>query len=106
MLRNKAHLHPSHITMEWQKQFCKVFGGGLFACGSGICAAMKDNDVCIIKEIIAAFPGDEAAIAASVGKHLGCEKAVYYLPDTEGEDYLAALPGSIPGETVWNLSFD
>ena len=107
MLRNKTHLHPSHPTLEWEKQFSKVFGGGLFACGSGICAAMKDGETCYIKEIISAFPGDEAVIAASVGKQLGCEKAVYYLPCTEGgEDYLAALPGSIPADSVWNFTFD
>ena len=107
MLRNQTHLHPSHITLEWQKQFCKVFGGGLYACGSGICAAMVDKDTCYIKEIISAFPGDEARIAASVGKHLGSEKAVYYIPaDEDGEVYLAALPGSIPAHTVWNFTFD
>lgn len=107
MLRNKSHLHPSHITMEWQKQFCKVFGGGLYACGSGICAAMVDGKTCYIKEVISAFSGDEAIIAASVGKHLGCEKAVYYLPaEAEGEAYLAAIPGSIPAETIWNFTFD
>ncbi|MBQ2960342.1 MAG: GNAT family N-acetyltransferase [Oscillospiraceae bacterium] len=106
MLRNKSHLHPSHITLEWEKQFCKVFGGGLYACSSGICAAMKDGDTCVIKEIISAFPGDEAVIAASVGKQLGCEKAVYYLPSSDGMDYLAALSGSIPADAVWNFTFD
>ena len=67
---------------------------------------MKDGDTCVIKEIISAFPGDEAYTAASVGKHLGCEKAVYYLPDTEGDAYLAALPGSVPADAVWNFTFD
>ena len=107
MLRNKTHLHPSHITLEWQKQFCKVFGGGLYACGSGICAAMVDGETCYIKEVISAFSGDEAIIAASVGKHLGCSKAVYYLPCAEGGDnYLAAAAGSIPAGAIWNFTFD
>ena len=107
MLRNKTHLHPSHITLEWQKQFCKVFGGGLYACGSGICAAMVDGETCYIKEVVSAFSGDEAIIAASVGKHLGCSKAVYSLPCAEGGDnYLAAAPGSIPAGAIWNFTFD
>lgn len=107
MLRGKSHLHPSNPTLEWEKQFCKVFGGGLFACGSGICAAYKDGDTCVIKELISAFPGEEDSIAASVGKHLGCENAVFYSPaDGDGDLYLASLPGSIPPDTVWNFTFD
>ena len=107
MLRGKKHLHPSNITLEWEKQFCKVFGGGLYACASGICAAMKDGDTCVIKELVTAFPGEEERIAASVGKHLGCERTVYQLPSgSDGEPYLAALPGVIPADTVWNFTFD
>ena len=107
MLRGKTHLHPSNPTLEWEKQFCKVFDGGLFACGSGICAAYKDGDSCIIKELITAFPGDEERIAASVGAYLGCQKAVFYLPSgADGDAYLASLPGSIPADCVWNFTFD
>ena len=107
MLRGKKHLHPSNITLEWEKQFCKVFGGGLYACASGICAAMKDGGTCVIKELVTAFPGEEERIAASVGAFLGCEKTVYCLPSAgDGERYLAALPGSIPGDAVWNFTFD
>ena len=107
MLKGKNHLHPSYPTLEWEKQFCKVFGGGLFACGSGICAAYVDGSLCVIKDMVCAFPGDEGIIAASVGKHLGCEKAVYYLPSGEdGGDYLASLPGNIPPDTHWSFTFD
>ncbi len=107
MLRNQTHLHPSHPTLEWAKQFFKAFDGGLFACGSGICAAYKDGCTCYIKELVTAFPGDEARVAASVGKHLGCEKTVYFLPSAEdGEAYLSALPGSIPADCVWSFTFD
>ena len=72
-----------------------------------ICAAMKDGDTCVIKELVTAFPGEEERIAASVGKHLGCERTVYQLPSgSDGEPYLAALPGVIPADTVWNFTFD
>ena len=107
MLRNSTHLHPSNPTLEWEKQFCKVFGGGLYACSSGICTAYVDGETCIIKELITVFPGDEDRIAASVGAHLGCRKAVYYQPSgSDGQPYLAALKGSIPSDCIWNLTFD
>lgn len=107
MLRGKTHLHPSNNTLEWEKQFCKVFDGGLYACSSGICAAYKDGDTCVMKELVTAFPGEEERIAASVGKHLGCEKTVFYMPSgPEGQPYLAALPGSISADCVWNFTFD
>ena len=106
LLRGKAYLRPSNPTMEFARRFCKVFGGGLYACGSGICAATLDGEVCVIKELISAVPADCASIAASVGAFLGAKIAVYYLPAREGEPYLAAVPGSVPADCVWNLSFD
>ena len=45
-------------------------------------------------------------IAASVGAFLGAKTAVWFEPAREGEAYIAALPGSIPADCVWNLSFD
>ncbi len=92
--------------MEFTRRFCKFFGGGLYACGSGICTAEMDGDVCVIKELITNTPADCVTIAASVGKYLGAMKTVYYLPAREGESYIAAQPGSIPADCVWNLSFD
>ena len=106
LLAGKNYLRPSQPTMEFMRRFCKFFGGGLYACGSGICTAELDGDVCLIKEIITREPDDCAAIAASVGKQLGAKKSIYYLPSREGESYIAAQPGSIPADCVWNLSFD
>ena len=72
----------------------------------GICTAELDGDVCLVKEIITRSPEDYETIAASVGKQLGAKKSIYYLPSREGESYIAAQPGSIPADCVWNLSFD
>ena len=106
LLKGKSYLRPSNPTMEFERRFCKCFGGGLYACGSGICAATVEDGVCVIKELISAVPADCAAIAASVGASLGAKIAVWYLPAREGEPYLAAVPGSVPADCVWNLSFD
>ena len=105
LLRVRPQLRPSQPTMEFQRQFCKLQGGGLYACSSGIAAAYLDESVCVIKELIC-DEGDRANIAASVGRLLGAEKVVCYLPSAEGEAYLAAPPGVIPTDCVWNLSFD
>ena len=106
LLKGKSYLRPSNPTMEFERRFCKCFGGGLYACGSGICAATVEDGVCVIKELISAVPQDCASIAASVGASLGAKIAVWYLPAREGEPYLAAVPGSVPADCVWNLSFD
>ena len=106
LLAGKNYLRPSQPTMEFMRRFCKFFGGGLYACGSGICTAELDGDVCLVKEIITRSPEDYETIAASVGKRLGAKKSIYYLPSREGESYIAAQPGSIPADCVWNLSFD
>ena len=106
LLQRKNYLRPSAPMMEFARRFFKFFGGGLYACGSGICTVEMDGDVCVIKELITNTPADCVTIAASVGKYLGAVKTVYYLPAREGESYIAAQPGSIPADCVWNLSFD
>lgn len=106
LLQGRNCLRPSQSVLEFLRRFCKFFGGGLYACGSGICTAEMDGDVCVIKELITNTPEDCVTIAASVGKHLGAKKSVWYLPAREGESYIAAQPGSIPADCVWNLSFD
>ncbi|MBR6353452.1 MAG: hypothetical protein IKS25_04935, partial [Oscillospiraceae bacterium] len=65
-----------------------------------------EGETCVSKELISAVPQDCASIAASVGDSLGAKIAVWYLPAREGEPYLAAVPGSVPADCVWNLSFD
>jgi len=106
LLEGKAHLCPTQTTLEFLRRFCRFYGGGLYASAGGICAAELDGDVCVIKELLAPAPEDCVAIAASVGKLLGAKKTVYYLPARDGESYIAARPGSIPADCVWNIAFD
>ena len=106
LLKDRCHLRPSHTTLEFQRRFCEELGGGLYACGGGICAAYIEDGAAVIKELIAPDGTDAASIAASIGTKLGTERAVYYLPAPDGEPYLAAGPGSVPADCVWNITFD
>ena len=106
LLSDRCRMRPSHTTLEFQRRFCEELGGGLYACGGGICAAYLEDGAAVIKELIAPDGTDAAVIAASMGAELGTKLAVYYLPAPDGEPYLAAIPGEIPSDCVWNITFD
>lgn len=106
LLRDRCHMRPAQTTLEFQHRFCEELGGGLYACGGGICAAYLEDGAAVIKELIAPGGTDAAGIAASIGAWLGTARAVYYLPAPDGEPYLAAVPGEIPSGCVWNITFD
>lgn len=106
LLRGRAYLRPSNPTLEFARQTAKLAGGGLYACGSGVCMAALEDGICVIRELITNTPADAPIIAASVGAQLGAPITRYYLPAREGESYIAAEPGSVPADCVWNLSFD
>lgn len=106
MLRAVPHLHPSSFTLEFARRFFESLGGGLYACGSGICAAYMEDGAAIISELISMDQGEIPNIAASIGAQLGASHAVYFIPAAQGEPYIAARPGLIPPDAVWNLSFD
>lgn len=106
LLKGHCYMRPAHTTLEFQRRFCEELGGGLYACGSGICSAYLEDGAAVIRELIAPCGTDTAAIAAAIGAALGTARAVYYLPEPNGEPYLAAEPGSIPADCVWNITFD
>ena len=106
LLKGHCYMRPAHTTLEFQRRFCEELGGGLYACGGGICAAYIEDGAAVIKELIAPDGTDAASIAASIGAALGTKRAVYYLPAPHGEPYLAAEPGSVPADCVWNITFD
>ncbi len=106
MLRGRPHLRPSNPTLEFARLFYESLGGGLYACGSGICAAYKEGHSAVIRELVSMDEAECASIAASVGAFLGAERSEYWLPAKAGEPYIAAVPGIIPADCVWNLSFD
>ena len=106
MLRDKVHLHPSDYAMDFIRRFFETLGGGLFACSGGICAAYTEQGRAVIRELIAPDKRESELVAVSVAAFLGCDSAEWYLPSRSGEPYIAAAPGSVPQDCVWNLSLD
>ncbi len=106
ILRGQTHLHLSYPALAFQYQLCKAYGGGFFAVGSGICAAYLDGETALIRELLLMDESKMGSAAASVGAAIGAKDFLLYSPAPEGEPFIAALPGDIPADCVWNLSFD
>ena len=106
LLRGKTFLRPSFFTADFLRFACECGGGGLYASMSGICTASVEDGICFCREVIAASKADCDAVAASVAFELGCKKAVYCLPAESGERFIAADPGKVPADTVWNIAFE
>ena len=106
MLRDRVRLRPSDYTMDFVRRFFETLGGGLFACSNGICAAYAEEGRAIIRELLAPDREERELIAASVAAYLGCTDAEWYMPSRRGEAYIAAAPGSVPQDCVWDLSLD
>ena len=106
LLSGKPHLHLSYPALEFQYRLCSAYGGGFFAVDSGICAAYLEGDTAVIRELLLMDGSGTVSAAASVGAALGARGFVLYSPALLGEPYLAAQPGAIPPDCVWNLSFD
>lgn len=104
LLRDRVRMYPSIAFMEFQRLLCEEYGGGLYACGSGICAAYVEDGVCTVHDLIT--PEGAESIAASVTAALGAKEGVYFLPSEAGKACLAAEPDSVPRDCVWNLSLD
>lgn len=105
LLTGTPHLRPSPAVMDFAGQFFALFGGGLYACGGGLCAAYVDGGQPLIRELIAPA-GAAADVAAFLCDALGCRAGQFLLPAIEGEPYLAAPAGVLPPDCVWSLSFD
>ena len=106
LLAGKSFLRLSPYAMRFFEVLCSSFGGGLYASMSGICAAEKKDDTCIIYEMISQKPDETAK---SIAWTLGCEKAEYYLPCSEkdgGEKFIMADKGKIMSDAVWNIAYE
>lgn len=106
LLASAPHLRLSPALMAFAETFFRSFGGGLYSCPGGLCAAYIDGQRLVIRELIAASGYEPGDAAASLCAALGCESALYYLPAADGDAYISAEPGRIPAGCVWNFSFD
>ena len=106
MLKDRPHLHLSNPSLEFEKILCVENGGGYYAAGCGIAAAYKKDGRGVITELICADESERSIVAASIGAALEVPEVLLYTPAPEGEPYIAADSDIIPGDCVWNLSFD
>lgn len=108
LLEGRPHLRLSLPCLSFQQALCEEYGGGLFACGSGIAAAYTDGERSFIRELLCAGEAERARIAAATGAALGVSEVLVYEPARPGEGtaYIAAPPGTVPTDCQWNLSFD
>ena len=105
LLEGSPHLSIGPELTDFAGLFYRRFGGGLYLCGGGICAAYGDKEL-IIRELISPEDSSPEAMAASLAACLGRESARYYLPSQEGEAYISAPENNLPPDFIWNLSFD
>lgn len=107
LLRERPHLRLSLPALEFERLLCESYGGGLYAWGGGLAAAYREGKLGLIRELLCPA-GREAELAAALGAALGTEEVLLCTPcgPDEGEPYLAALPGQLPPDCVWDLSFD
>lgn len=105
ILSGKTFLRLSNYAMEFERRLCEMSGGGLYASMSGICSAVKENNVCFIYDLVSQYP---EKTAASVAYFLNCEKAIYYLPSEDENDIPFILSDSnmIPKDAIWNIAYE
>lgn len=106
LLSAVPHLRLTGSAPDFAERFYKAFGGGLFQCGSALCAAYADGERAYIKELVCPEGTDAREIAASAACALGARGVEYFLPAPDGEAYIAAEPDAVPPDCIWNLSFD
>ena len=104
MLTGRSFLRPSYFTMDTYRMFLEEYGGGLFATESGIVAAMNDDGICVIPEIICANDQDAERSASAVAFEMGLSKCVYYLPGSEERFIISDK--ELPDDAVWSITFE
>lgn len=107
LLANTPHLRPGYNALAFEWFLCADSGGGFYALeGGAIAAAYREGEQAVIRELLAPEGVDRRAAAAALARQLGAREALLYSADEQGEPYLAAYPGLLPEDTVWDLSFD
>ncbi len=107
LLAGLPHLSLSEAAIVYESINCRCFGGGLYAVGDGIAAAYIEDGRAVLREVLCPDPGERPALAAAAASALGCGQALLYSPGGRGDaPYLAAEPGALSADCVWNLAFD
>ena len=108
LLAGRPHLCLAPPALAFQRELCRAYGGGFFLVQNAIAAAYLDGEKAVIRELLCPEGETPEAAAAAVGAALGVLEAIVCrrAGKTDGEPYIAALPGGLPEGCVWNLSFD
>ncbi|MBO6041142.1 MAG: GNAT family N-acetyltransferase [Oscillospiraceae bacterium] len=107
LLAGLPHLSLSEAAITYESINCRCFGGGLYAVGGGIAAAYVEDGRAVLREVLCSDPAGRPALAAAAASALGCAQALLYSPGGHGDEpYLAAEPGALGTDCVWNLAFD
>lgn len=107
LLADIPHLSLSDAAIAYERVNCRCFGGDLYAVGDGIAAASVEDGRAVLREVLCPEDSDRQTLAAAVASALGCGQALLYSPGgPEDEAYLAAEPGAVPANCIWNLAFD
>ena len=107
LLAGLAHLGLSEAAAALERVVCRAFGGDLYAVGDGICAAYRQGAEACVRELLCPDLTLRRAYAESVGAAMGCESVVLLSPGTPGDaPFLAAEPGALTPDCVWDLAFD
>lgn len=100
-LAGVRHLSLSEAALGFEWELCRSCGGGFYRLGDTVAAAYLDGEALIVPELL----GDRDS-ACALAAALGAKEAQVRFPDPEGDAYLAAMPGTLPADCCWNLSFD
>ncbi len=107
LLEGAEHMTLSPAAAVYESVNCRCFGGDLYAVGNGIAAAYRENGHAVIRELLCPDASQRRICAAAVADAMGCAHALLFSPGgTEDLPFLAAEPGAIPPDCVWNLAFD
>lgn len=107
LFAGREHMSLSPAAAAYEAVNCRCFGGDLFAVGDGIAAAYREGRIARIRELVCPDGAQRRACAAAVAEAMGCTHALLLTPGgAEDLPFLAAEPGAITSDCVWNLAFD
>ncbi len=107
LLAGKTHMSFSPAAAAYESINCRCFGGDFYAVGDGIAAAYREEDLAVVREVLCPDERERRLCAAAVGAAMGCSRVKLYSPGKKGDlPYLAAEPGALSEDCVWDLAFD
>ena len=107
LLQGTEHMALSPAAAAYEAINCRCFGGDLYAVGDGIAAAYREGRQAVIRELLCPDAAQRRVSAAAVADAMGCTHARLLSPGgAEDLPFLAAEPGMLGPDCVWNLAFD